>query len=50
MCNGTRVSVQGIEDGVTYRVYDESGNFLTISEAEDGVLKILKTFYQTIEE
>lgn len=50
MCNGTRVSVQGIEEGVTYRVYDESGNFLTISEAEDGVLKILKTFYQTIEE
>ena len=48
MCNGTRVSVQGIEEGTVYRVYDESGNFLTISEAEDGVLKILKTFYQTI--
>lgn len=49
MCNGTRVAVQGITDGETYRVYDESGNFLTISQAEDGVLKILKTFYQTIE-
>lgn len=48
MCNGTRVSVQGICEGETYRVYDESGNFLTISQAEDGVLKILKTFYQTI--
>lgn len=48
MCNGTRVSVQGIEEGTVYRVYDEAGNFLTISEAEDGLLKILKTFYQTI--
>lgn len=50
MCNGTRVTFQGIEEGVVYRVYDESGNFLTISEAEDGTLKILKTFYQTIGE
>lgn len=48
MCNGTRVSAQGIEDGVIYRVYDEAGNFLTISETENGLLKILKTFYQTI--
>ncbi len=48
MCNGTKVAVQGIEEGVVYRVYDEAGNFLTISEAEDGLLKILKTFYQTI--
>ncbi len=50
MCNGTRVAVQGIEEGIIYRVYDESGRFLTISEAENGVLKILKTFYQTIGE
>ncbi len=49
MCNGVKVSVQGVEEGQVYRVYDESGNFLTISEAEGGVLKILKTFYQTIE-
>ncbi len=46
MCNGVRVSVQGIEDRVTYRVYDEGGSFLTISQCENGVLKILKTFYQ----
>ncbi len=46
MCNGVRVSVQGIDEGTTYRVYDESARFLTISECEDGVLKILKTFYQ----
>ena len=49
MCNGTQISVQGAVEGKTYRVYDEVGNFLTISKAEDGVMKILKTFYQTID-
>lgn len=49
MCNGTRISTQGTDEGVTYRVYDEAGNFLTISRAENGVLVILKTFYQSIE-
>lgn len=46
MCNGVQISAQGIIDGEAYRVYDESGSFLTISEAENGLLKILKTFYQ----
>ena len=49
MCNGTQVAVQGVEDGKIYCVYDELGNFLTISKAEDGVMKILKTFYQTVD-
>ncbi len=49
MCSGTRISTQGCTDGTTYRVYDEAGNFLTISRAENGVLVILKTFYQSIE-
>ena len=49
MCNGTQISVQGAIEGKTYRVYDEVGNFLTISKAEDGVMKILKTFYQTMD-
>lgn len=48
MCNGLRISTQGTENGKTYRVYDEAGNFLTISKAENNVLVILKTFYQTI--
>lgn len=48
MCNGTQISLQGLVEGKTYRVYDEKGNFLTISKAENGLLKILKTFYQTI--
>ena len=46
MCNGVKISAQGITDGETYRVYDEDGRFLTISEAEEGRLKMLKTFYQ----
>ncbi len=48
MCNGVRLSVQGITEGELYRVYDEGGRFLTISQAENGTLKILKTFYQSI--
>ncbi|MGN0180066.1 MAG: tRNA pseudouridine(55) synthase TruB [Monoglobaceae bacterium] len=46
VCHGLKVRAQGIENGEIYRVYDEGGRFLTISEAENGVLKILKTFYQ----
>lgn len=46
MKNGVRVSTPGMEEGLTYRVYDEAGNFLTISTAKDGVLVIEKTFYQ----
>lgn len=49
MCNGAKVSVQGVCDGKIYRVYDENGNFLTISQAENGFMKILKTFYQMID-
>lgn len=46
MCNGTQVSTPGMVEGVTYRVYDEDGRFLTISTAVGGLLKIEKTFYQ----
>ena len=46
MCNGTQVSTPGMVEGVTYRVYDEDGRFLTISTAAGGLLKIEKTFYQ----
>ncbi len=48
MCNGTQICVPQIIEGKTYRVYDQKGNFLTISRAENGLLKILKTFYQII--
>ena len=46
MCNGVRVRTSGLTEGAIYRVYDESGRFLTVSQTENGVLKILKTFYQ----
>lgn len=46
MCNGVQVRTPGIQEGTTYRVYDEKGRFLTVSLAEDGVLKIQKTFFQ----
>ena len=45
MCNGIRISTPGMTDGMTYRIYDEQGVFLSIAKAEDGVLKLLKTFY-----
>jgi tRNA pseudouridine55 synthase len=46
ICHGVPVRTPGIIEGTTYRVYDETGRFLTISLATDGMLKILKTFYQ----
>ncbi len=49
MCNGTQVFYKGTVEGKTYRVYDERGKFLTVSRVERGLLKILKTFYQTEE-
>ena len=49
MCNGTQVFYKGTVEGKTYRVYDERGKFLTVSRVENGLLKILKTFYQTEE-
>ena len=46
VCHGVQVRTPGLIEGTTYRVYDEKGNFLTLSLAEKGMLKILKTFYQ----
>lgn len=46
ICNGVKVRApKNAVDGCTYRVYDLSGNFLTISRCEERRLKILKTFY-----
>lgn len=45
MCNGMQIRTPGMTDGITYRVYDECGHFLTVSKAENGILKIIKTFY-----
>lgn len=46
MCNGVQVRTPGIQEGTLYRVYDEKGRFLTVSLAEEGMLKIQKTFFQ----
>ncbi len=43
---GGRIKIKNTVESETYRVYDDAGKFLTISVCENGVLKILKTFYQ----
>ncbi|MEG2380082.1 MAG: tRNA pseudouridine(55) synthase TruB [Oscillospiraceae bacterium] len=48
MCNGVNVVVAGLEEGMTYRIYDEAKNFLTISKQLNGKLKTLNTFYQIL--
>lgn len=45
MCHGVQIHTPGLREGETYRVYDEQGNFLSISLAQNGVLKLQKTFY-----
>lgn len=47
MCHGVQVSTPGMNDGVLYRVYNEKGKFLSVSRAENGVLKLVKTFFGT---
>ncbi len=43
--NGIKISVQGLELGKTYRVFDEQGEFLVIAKQGEESLEILKTFY-----
>lgn len=43
--NGVRMTYKGI-DNQSYRVYDENGNFLCISEIVDGKLVLVKSFWQ----
>ncbi|MBR5152568.1 MAG: tRNA pseudouridine(55) synthase TruB [Clostridia bacterium] len=45
MCHGVQVRTPGICEGTVYRIYRESGEFLSISLAQDGMLKMQKTFY-----
>lgn len=42
---GIRISVEGLEVGRTYRVFDEKNQFLVIARQEKDHLEILKTFY-----
>ena len=43
--NGIKISVQGLETGESYRVFDEQGEFLVIARQGEEHLEILKTFY-----
>lgn len=43
--NGNPVKLRDITEGMRYRVYDENGNFLCISQADGGLLKMVKCFF-----
>lgn len=43
--NGTQVSVQGVDNGAEYTVFDENGTLLALARADAGKLVILKAFY-----
>ena len=43
--DGVRVSAKGIIDGREYRVYDDKGVFLCVSEAKDGRVVLKKAFW-----
>ena len=42
--NGNAIEYDGTE-GAQYKVYDENGRFLCLSQMEDGILKVEKMFY-----
>lgn len=44
--NGMAVLCEGIEEGVTYRVYDDTGEFIAVSEGTGGRLKLVKAFWK----
>lgn len=45
LINGVRVRYKGLLEGVSYRVYDESGEFLSVSRCEDERLTLEKAFW-----
>ncbi len=48
--NGIKISVEGLEENKTYRVFDEQGMFLALAEKQGGQFVVLKTFYGGAEE
>lgn len=42
---GTEFKASELSDG-TYRVYGESGEFLMLGKAEDGIMKTIKSFFE----
>jgi tRNA pseudouridine55 synthase len=45
LINGVRVRFKGLKEGQTYRVYDESGEFLSLSECIEERLTLVKAFW-----
>jgi len=43
--NGNKITLNGICENQKYRVYDDDGNFLCISEGKDEMLSLVKSFY-----
>ncbi|MBE7032253.1 MAG: tRNA pseudouridine(55) synthase TruB [Ruminococcaceae bacterium] len=43
--NGIKISVEGLNEGETYRVFDESGEFLILAQQTEGTLEVIRTFY-----
>ncbi len=45
LCNGIEIKIAGIEEGMTFRAYDEQGKFLALCKNEDGRVKVTRAFY-----
>lgn len=45
LINGVRVRFKGLTEGQTYRVYDENGEFLSLSECIEERLTLVKAFW-----
>ncbi len=43
--NGIKISVEGLTEGETYRVFDESGEFLILAQQTKDGLEVIRTFY-----
>ncbi len=43
--NGIKVSVEGLIEGETYRIFDESGEFLILAQQTKEGLDVIRTFY-----
>ncbi len=43
--NGIKISVEGLTEGETYRVFDESGEFLILAQQTKDGLDVIRTFY-----
>lgn len=43
--NGIKISVEGLTNGETYRIFDESGEFLILAQQTKDGLDVIRTFY-----